>query len=143
MQQALRAVLSRACAPTLRACCPQPVLFSVRCSQEASPSTRSDASATGPQAASQDNSVKVVVRVRPFSAAEAGEREALQQRGARALAVAAPGEKETVFGFDYVASAASSQARRLEAAVARSEVSGLQLAPPPLLLASRCEGLNS
>lgn len=77
--------LSRACALSACACRPQPVLFSVRRSQEASPGARSEASAAAPPGPAQDNSVKVVVRVRPLAAAEAGEREALQVRGSTSL----------------------------------------------------------
>ena len=76
---------SRARALSACACRPQPVLFSVRRSREASPGARSDASAPGPPGPAQDNSVKVVVRVRPLAAAEAGEREALQVRGSTPL----------------------------------------------------------
>lgn len=72
---------SRTCSLSACACRPQPVLFSVRRSQEASPGARSDASAAGLPGPAQDNSVKVVVRVRPLAAAEAGEREALQVCG--------------------------------------------------------------
>ncbi len=86
----------------------QPVLFTVRRSQDRSPAPGSDAG----QPEAQDNAVKVVVRVRPFSANEAGEKEALAQRNAQTLAMASPSgekEKETVFSFDYVFGAATSQ----------------------------------
>jgi len=86
------------------------VLFTVRRSQDRCPATGSDAG----QPEAQDNAVKVVVRVRPFSAAEAGEKEALAQRSTQTLAVASPTgekekEKEAVFSFDYVFGAATSQ----------------------------------
>ncbi len=82
------------------------MLFAARHSHDggASPGGAGSPTPAGPA----DNSVKVVVRIRPFADAEAGERGALQQRGGQALAVLPGGgaEKEAAplaFTFDYVA----------------------------------------
>jgi len=90
------------------------VLFTVRRSHDggASPGGAESPAPAGPA----DNSIKVVVRIRPFADAEAGERSALQQRGGQALAVLPGGgggaEKEAApqaFAFDYVAGERTSQ----------------------------------